>query len=360
MNKNNLRLEGLSSLRGVAAISVLLFHVRGYMWIVGNNHTSAFEIFTGVFSLGATLFFAISGFLMAHLIETGYRNFLVRRFARIYPTFFLAVGLSIFAKVLFLGTVTQPDLIRSISLLPFGVIPYPLDIEWTLVYEVFFYIVCAAFTIGNAKRIFPYFLTLWLAGVIVARHGFHLESAITPTIETIPLQIFNMFFIVGALTYYANRRLNVPSIFARAILAACAALIIAWPFLERIPMFAVHELYVFAACCVGILLSAKELSGASILTRALAKAGDYSYGIYLIHASVLYIVLTLALQHFGNLPSAFAFAGFALALLAGIGMGMLDVRIHTGISAWIRARSVERVPVSSYAPANVGVANSDG
>jgi exopolysaccharide production protein ExoZ len=336
--KQNLRLEGLSSLRGIAAISVLLFHVRGYMWIVGNNHTSVFEIFTGVFSLGATLFFAISGFLMAHLIETGYRNFLVRRFARIYPTFFLAVGLSIFAKVLFLGSVTQPDLARSMSLLPFGVIPYPLDIEWTLVYEVFFYIVCAVFTIGNAKRIFPYFLATWLAAVIVAKHSFHLESAITPTIDTIPFQFFNVFFIVGALTYYANRQVSVSPAIARSILVACAGLVIAWPFLERIHTFAINELYVFAVCCVGILLSAKEVSGTSIVMHALERAGDYSYGIYLIHASVLYIVFNLALQHFGNMPSSFAFVGFALALLAGIGMGMLDVRIHTAVATWIRNR----------------------
>jgi peptidoglycan/LPS O-acetylase OafA/YrhL len=360
VDKNNSRLEGLQSLRGIAALAVLLFHVRGYMWIVGNNHTSAFEIFTGVFSLGAPLFFAISGFLMAHLIETGYRNFLLRRFARIYPTFFLAVVLSLFAKILFLGSATQPELAKSLTLLPFGVIPYPLDIEWTLVYEVFFYIVCAVFTIGNSKRLFPYFLTMWLASVIVARHAFHLESAITPTIETIPFQFFNMFFIVGALTYYANRRLSMPSILARAILGSCAALVVAWPFLERIHTFAINELYVFAGCCVGILLSAKELRGTSAPMQWLAKAGDYSYGIYLIHASVLYIAFTLALRQYGELPSIFAFIGFGFALIGGIGMGMLDVRIHTSISGWIRERSIKRIPVGRHGTTNIGVTDTNG
>jgi peptidoglycan/LPS O-acetylase OafA/YrhL len=342
MIKND-RLEGLQSLRGIAALSVLVFHVRGYMWIVSNNHSSVFEIFTGVFSLGAPLFFAISGFLMAHLIASGYENFLIRRFARIYPTFFIAVALSIFAKVLFLGSATQPDLARAMSLLPFGIIPYPLDIEWTLVYEVFFYIVCAIFTVGNLKRVFPYFLSGWLVVVILAREMFHIDTAITPTINAISFQIFNIFFIVGGLTYYANQRVSISPLLARSFILICAALVVAWPFLERLHPFAVNELYVFALCCIGILLSSKELAGSSMVTQVLGRAGDWSYGIYLIHATVLQIFFTLALQHFGETNSIIAFIGLAIALIAGIGMGALDVRIHANVSARIRKINFRRV-----------------
>jgi peptidoglycan/LPS O-acetylase OafA/YrhL len=343
------RLEGLQSLRGIAALGVLLFHVRGYMWIVGNNHTSVFEIFTGVFSLGAVLFFAISGFLMAHLIETGYRNFLVRRFARIYPSYFVAVAVSLCAQVLFLGTVTQPQLAESLTLLPLGVIPYPLHIEWTLIYEVFFYVVCSVFTIGQAKRLFPRFLVVWLVGVLVAHHTLQLPTAIAPTMETIFFQFFNMFFIVGALTYYVHRRVVLSARTAWAMLGVIGVLVIAWPFLEHIPAFAQHEYYVFAVCCIGILLSTLTVGSDTpkhTAARLLNRAGDYSYGIYLIHASVLTIVFTLSMKHFGTIDSRSAFVGLGFALLSGVGMGILDVRIHAGVSAWLRYRLINQAPAN--------------
>lgn len=348
MVKNNSRLEGLQSLRGIAALGVVLFHVRGYMWIVGNNHTSVFEAFTGVFSLGAVLFFAISGFLMAHLIETGYRNFIIRRFARIYPSYFAAVGLSLFAQVLFLDTVTQPQLAESLTLLPLGVIPYPLHIEWTLIYEVFFYVVCSVFTIGRAKRLFPYFLMVWLIVVVVAHHAFELPSAITPTVDTIFFQFFNMFFIVGALTYYVWRKVSLSPRTARVMLSVIGAMVIAWPFLEHVKVFAQQEFYVFALCCVGILLGTLTIgtdTPRNLAARLLHRAGDYSYGIYLIHASVLWIVFTLSVKHFGALDSRFAFLGLGAALMAGVGMGMLDVKIHATVAAWIRATSFRRASV---------------
>jgi peptidoglycan/LPS O-acetylase OafA/YrhL len=350
VDKNNSRLEGLQSLRGIAALGVLLFHVRGYMWIVANNHTTVFEIFTGVFGLGAVLFFAISGFLMAHLIETGYRNFLVRRAARIYPSFFVAVAISLFAQVLFLDTVTQPKLAESLTLLPLGVIPYPLHIEWTLIYEVFFYVVCSVFTIGKAKRAFPYFLVAWLIGVLIAHHVFDLPKVITPTVSTVFFQFFNMFFIVGALTYYVHRKVSLSAVTARAMLGAIGVVVIAWPFLERIHLFAQQELYAFALCCVGILLATLAIGSDTpkhFAARLLHRAGDYSYGIYLMHASVLWIVFTVCVKHFGALDSRFAFLGLGVALLAGIGMGMIDVKIHATVAAWLRSRSVTVPAISS-------------
>jgi exopolysaccharide production protein ExoZ len=349
------RLEGLQALRGVAALGVLLFHVRGYMWIVANNHTTVFEIFNGTFGRGALLFFVISGFLMAHLIETGYRTFLVRRAARIYPTYIVAVGISIFAQVLTLGTCTQPQLWKSLTLLPFGVIPYPLRIEWSLVYEVFFYVVCSAFTIGQAKRLFPHFLVAWLIAVIAARFAFNLQEEVVPTVDTIFFQFFNVFFIVGALTYYVRRRATLSRRMAWAMLVVIGAIEIAYPYLEGIAAFERQKIYVFAAGDVGILLATLTVGSEpskNIVLRLLNRAGEYSYGIYLIHASVLWIVFTLGMKHFGALDSSFAFLGLALALLAGIGMGMLDVRIHTTVAAWIKgkkARSAQTIEATAAA-----------
>ncbi|OAJ54795.1 hypothetical protein A6V36_08075 [Paraburkholderia ginsengiterrae] len=102
----------------------------------------------------------------------------------------------------------------------------------------------------------------------------------------------------------------------------------------------------FAALCVGILLATSTVgsdSSKNILVRLLNRAGEYSYGIYLLHTTALWIVFTLGMKHFGALDSSFAFLGLVVALLAGVGMGMLDVWIHTAVAAWIRNRKAARV-----------------
>lgn len=42
------------------------------------------------------------------------------------------------AKVLVFQGITEKDLLKAMTLIPFGEIQYPLGIEWTLVFEVFY------------------------------------------------------------------------------------------------------------------------------------------------------------------------------------------------------------------------------
>lgn len=75
---------------------------------------------------------------MARLIDIGYKNFLIRRLLRIYPSYIIAVVLVVFIKVAIFESVTQPNLLKPLTLLPFGNIQYVLNVEWTLIYNFFF------------------------------------------------------------------------------------------------------------------------------------------------------------------------------------------------------------------------------
>ncbi len=68
-----MKYKSLQILRALAAIFVVLYHIRGYFIIVDGNTTTFFNLFNEYFSLGALLFFAISGFLMTYLIDIGYK-----------------------------------------------------------------------------------------------------------------------------------------------------------------------------------------------------------------------------------------------------------------------------------------------
>jgi peptidoglycan/LPS O-acetylase OafA/YrhL len=78
------RYEALDGLRGIAAIAVVLFHIR---W---PNHVTHFNAFTHAY-LFVDLFFVLSGFVLASAYRntitsmTELRRFFVLRFFRIYP-----------------------------------------------------------------------------------------------------------------------------------------------------------------------------------------------------------------------------------------------------------------------------------
>lgn len=84
-------LSELTAARGFAALAVVLFHVDAYC---GQPLRHVFPIDT-LGMLAVDFFFVLSGFVLTHVYETAWgdgryshRNFLVRRFARIWPLHF--------------------------------------------------------------------------------------------------------------------------------------------------------------------------------------------------------------------------------------------------------------------------------
>ena len=97
-----------NGIRFIAATSVILHHIEqfkthfGYTDTFINMHEHPVIYQAG--RLGVALFFVLSGFLITHLLLTekqaagtiNVRNFYVRRILRIWPLYFLIVGLSFF------------------------------------------------------------------------------------------------------------------------------------------------------------------------------------------------------------------------------------------------------------------------
>lgn len=73
----------LQILRGIAAFVVVIYHIKGYTNIVGNNPNTIYNYIPEIFGFGAPLFFCISGFVMALLVQRNSKNFLYEHFALI-------------------------------------------------------------------------------------------------------------------------------------------------------------------------------------------------------------------------------------------------------------------------------------
>ncbi len=95
MNKNHF--EPLNALRGIAALSVVLFHYTAkYREFFGHSFSEQLDFKYGYY--GVSLFFIISGFVIfmtVNKVKTT-SEFIYRRFIRLYPTFWICMLITFF------------------------------------------------------------------------------------------------------------------------------------------------------------------------------------------------------------------------------------------------------------------------
>ena len=103
-------------LTGVRCIAAYLVYIHNYNPFHPNVFGTNIVAFTEEFHIGVTLFFVLSGFLIAHrymdIKHFSWRNYFVNRFARIYPIYFL---LTIFTFI-FSTYALNVEAIQSIKL----------------------------------------------------------------------------------------------------------------------------------------------------------------------------------------------------------------------------------------------------
>lgn len=156
-------------LRGLAALFVALFHLRGR---IEETHPALFAALQSG-GCGVDLFFVISGFIIVYINEpqhntlSGAREFLINRFFRIAPLYYLCT----------LGSMgnsmeTWLETLRSLAFLPLASGPAPtygfarIITGWTLNYEMFFYLLTAAAMLFS-RRVWHVLLFAMIALVTV-------------------------------------------------------------------------------------------------------------------------------------------------------------------------------------------------
>ena len=321
-----MRFNNIQILRFFAAAGVLLYHAHGY---IGEHiwKTWLTRLFDYHFSWGVELFFVISGFVVSHsLSRQSPGRFLANRLVRVYPALWLASAIVLVWR--FIAIDARPDPVNV--LLAFSLFPTPRaefqlgDLEWTLVYEVFFYLLLACIGLLRVRNAREWAMVVW-AGAIGATALFtSLEAtALRPTAATIFLSAFNLPFIAGVLAYSwftRERRLPVTSLLL----------------LVPVALYAAHRVHstvaqlAFQAVGFGalVLLAAqRSRSHDPAPSHPLVKLGDWSYGIYLVHLSVIRGVTTLFAAR-PDLANICFVVDVAVALLAGIVYGVVETTMY--------------------------------
>ncbi|MBC7979165.1 MAG: acyltransferase [Armatimonadetes bacterium] len=140
-------IECLDGLRGVAIILVVIHHCFYFPPTVPYS-----EALTGLLQggrLGVAIFFVLSGFLMGLVIfrdreSFNLRNYAIRRFARIYPPFFLSLLVAAIVALTLgqsIGGVIQSVMLHLSSLANWIDPKVQLnEVYWSLLIEIHFYI----------------------------------------------------------------------------------------------------------------------------------------------------------------------------------------------------------------------------
>jgi peptidoglycan/LPS O-acetylase OafA/YrhL len=327
----------IQALRGLLCVGVVFMHIKIYLTIQGDPSYFSFvpDILGGI----PCGFFAISGYFMALLVDRESPNFLPQRLVRIYPTYFIVVGLAYVLRALTSSPLNCDNLFKVLSLLPFGMGKnYKLGIEWTLVYEVSYYFVCAIFCRPRLSRHFPAFLLAWLFA-IAALDAFHGSSPAgftppqpLPTVFSLWGSLWNYSFIMGALTYYYLQRRH-----EQATLAWAGQVVLATACVVSVLYSQAYDvlylLGLLACVLVDLLIRLEKRFHAP---KLLAQLGDYSYALYLIHSTIIILVLDRWKAITGQ-PPGFLAGLWVLVLCFGAFwfLGQLDVAVHKRCKAWV-------------------------
>ena len=310
MQKQSRRLTHLDSLRAIAALLVIWLHAAEiYHQVapaIGNSwlHDVARHLDTG--RIGVVLFFAISGFLIPTSLKdepNAVRRFVVRRFFRLYPVFWLSIPLGYLTVWWPFGR--RPDALDALlnfTMMPewLGAVP-AIGLYWTLQVELLFYVFCLglfsvglihraiAFAFGTGLAIAMFVLLQILERLLgdwrpagdasflaLNLSAMFLGGLWRKRIDGNPLDWFSRWVLRGTLAFYLG---------AMPLLAAYAVL---WRCITE-PFFAIS--YSIAA-----LLFVLGTGVWTYAPRPLVATGVVSYSLYLIHPPVIYL-FAYALVH---------------------------------------------------------------
>lgn len=310
MSETKNKIDVLESLRGIAALSVALLHFN-----VGSILNMRF---TYNAALMVDFFFVLSGFVIALNYQTRIRNFnalvsfQLRRFFRLYPLHI--VTLIIFVVIEFM---------KFIAMNRFGLDPYQEPFlknnltsfianlflaqnlvlsehtwntpSWSISAEFFTYILFGMFMVlsrGSLVKIIFVSLTFVVFSYIYLVNQF----------EVLPhygiVSCFYSFFI-GVLIYNLHNSCNfkIPSIISYLLFLISVILVI---YSDEFPL---HEYWLIPLAFAGLIISLVKSESKNFLIYLLDRKfliylGTISYGIYMIHMALWWLITQIFLIFF--------------------------------------------------------------
>lgn len=343
------RLPHLQALRGIAASLVVFAHAADTVGRLGLIPATLREPLGHFGYLGVAIFFVISGFIIYRTSRqafgswAGARDFILKRFIRIFPIYWLITAL-FFAMSPHRHEYTAADIVCSLLLIPHwipmeGNMHPILGQGWTLDYEMLFYGIFFL-AMPTSRRIGPWAVIATLIVMVAAGSWLQpfADSAEPTTVlaywtrQIILLFAFGIGIGVAFDRYGARIRVPVPLLWAVILLIASLGVGLLQSLVPPATQYAVGYLR-WVICVLVVFICVFGRGGEGVLERWMHRFGDASYSTYLAHTFVLSVFLRLKLYHFG----AWTFV-LAAVVCANILGWLLYTVIETRVIAALRRR----------------------
>jgi peptidoglycan/LPS O-acetylase OafA/YrhL len=331
-------MPALDGLRGIAVALVITCHLHERMW----NFLSG--------SVGVTIFFVLSGYLITRLAlqeetNTGRLNvaaFYIRRTFRIFPLYYLilAVYAMLILRFQFWPAKIAPfrsnlpyflSYLQEIPFWTVGSTPYseiPFFHSWSLGIEEKFYLAWPVLMVGIARSRRDFRLVI----VTIAALLCVIQGIVPVGRSTYHMEAYGFILFGVALALFLSN-FNYYRMFVRmgkvaSTVAFMIALITEFYLMPQTHLRGLSTLYALAmTVLIGALVSSFSIAGRILSNRGLILAGKLSYGIYLIH-----ILCISAVEHIAK-PGH----GLVVGVLAYVGAFFLSMGV-----AYISHRSFEK------------------
>ena len=337
---------------------MVLYHLGLYQKAILHAPGLA-QIASGAFGFyGVALFFAISGYLMSIAVRVQSPfAFLTHRIIRIYPPYWCTIAL--FLVIAAIGGHPMTFDWRALTLMPFDKVDFDIvRVEWTLIFEMTFYVALFGIALAGLARWIEWIGLGWLAGLGVVA----LTSRYQEFQHLLPAA--GRLLIMSACVPMAGG-LCLPALLKRRCpfwlpLLGAALIWLAYfgfgigsdgPDIER--GYLVSRwlaggsglLTVYGMLC---LPERSEGSSPPAIASLLSRYGDYSYGLYLCHVPIVFVICT----HAGSLPIwMVTIAALAACLASAAALGTIDVALYRRLKAALGCHpAFLRLAALGYAP----------
>lgn len=341
------QLKSIQALRAVAAIAVMFAHLHGVeARQSGGEPILSSAWITGV--SGVDLFFVISGFIMVWVAgdkAASFRNsgkFLFARVMRIYPLWWLfAAAMAGYLWITYgvpwdaemlqrLDTGGAEHLIKSFLLVPHEAFPI-LPLGWTLMHEMYFYLVFAGLILLPVSYRIPA-LIFW-AMLILASISAQLTGFYADTIASLILFPMTLEFLMGAGVAWAIKagatRYGWFALLAGIWWLSAAA----WTvnFTDTTVLLPIQRTFAFgpafALLVYAVVALERTTSLAQRIPAPLIWLGDWSYSLYLCHLLVISAVGRLFFPVFGSAGPIDNVIFIGLSIAASLAVAGLTYRL---------------------------------
>ena len=317
----------LDFMRGVAAVYVVLNHVRGALFKGGARTLAeageplglydyaslALLQFTGLGEEFAIFFFCVSGFAMAHSMarSASVPGFYLRRAIRIWPPYLVAIALAALVCWLYLRLTPGDPVsarcadrlctVRGLAKMAAYVkVQTPITPQfWSLPYEVIFYLLCPVLL--WRPRVIPAVFALSVLLYLYGGWAYGIDQNPAGSVWVNFAVNAAFWFLSGALAYHHLHR--VPKLSPRLFAAVALAILLV---IFAVKMWHGDKNMVSNAIMIGFTVLCLRNIPHRLSRLPALNWGYFSYSIYIFHYAFLALILLILREGAGITPGDIA------------------------------------------------------